>query len=265
MKLFPFAVAMLLTTTPVMAQNYTITDLDSPIPAGENWAALPGENTGTVAITTNAPRSGNGSLELTGDRTRAQTGVQYATATNTGATLDNVSSLTFDYRIASDSTRTDYTPALRLLVQDGLQRSELVWEGAYNLGSTPFTTDTWHTTTASDLFWQQIAGSGPNETGGSLQLMTIAEWAASLFYSSDAFVSGVSVGAGSGATLGYHAFVDNVTATGSFGERAFNFETADVSGAVPEPATWAMMLIGFGAMGVSMRRRRRTHTLLQAA
>ena len=26
--------------------------------------------------------------------------------------------------------------------------------------------------------------------------------------------------------------------------------------AVPEPATWAMMLIGFGAMGVSLRRRR---------
>jgi hypothetical protein len=27
--------------------------------------------------------------------------------------------------------------------------------------------------------------------------------------------------------------------------------------AVPEPATWAMMIVGFGAMGVSLRRRRR--------
>lgn len=35
--------------------------------------------------------------------------------------------------------------------------------------------------------------------------------------------------------------------------------------AVPEPSTWAMMLLGFGAMGVSMRRRRRTHNLLQVA
>ena len=29
-----------------------------------------------------------------------------------------------------------------------------------------------------------------------------------------------------------------------------------VTGAVPEPATWAMMLLGFGAIGVSMRRRK---------
>lgn len=29
------------------------------------------------------------------------------------------------------------------------------------------------------------------------------------------------------------------------------------TGAVPEPATWAMMLLGFGAMGVSLRRSRR--------
>lgn len=30
-----------------------------------------------------------------------------------------------------------------------------------------------------------------------------------------------------------------------------------VAGAVPEPATWALMLLGFGGIGVAMRRRRR--------
>jgi hypothetical protein len=35
--------------------------------------------------------------------------------------------------------------------------------------------------------------------------------------------------------------------------------------AVPEPATWAMMLVGFGGIGVAMRRRRRGIALAQIA
>lgn len=35
--------------------------------------------------------------------------------------------------------------------------------------------------------------------------------------------------------------------------------------AVPEPGTWAMMLLGFGGMGVALRRRRRNAVLLQIA
>ena len=36
-------------------------------------------------------------------------------------------------------------------------------------------------------------------------------------------------------------------------------------GAVPEPATWAMMLMGFGAMGVALRRRRKLTHIAQLA
>ena len=36
-------------------------------------------------------------------------------------------------------------------------------------------------------------------------------------------------------------------------------------GAVPEPATWAMMILGFGACGVAMRRSRRRTALAAAA
>lgn len=36
--------------------------------------------------------------------------------------------------------------------------------------------------------------------------------------------------------------------------------TITVPGGVPEPATWAMMMLGFGAMGYAVRRRRSTIT-----
>ena len=37
----------------------------------------------------------------------------------------------------------------------------------------------------------------------------------------------------------------------------FNFIVSEFVGDVPEPATWAMMLLGFGAAGVALRRSRR--------
>ena len=47
---------------------------------------------------------------------------------------------------------------------------------------------------------------------------------------------------------------------GTYAERDWNSGLSEVRfvgiAAVPEPATWAMMLLGFGAVGVSLRRRR---------
>jgi hypothetical protein len=37
---------------------------------------------------------------------------------------------------------------------------------------------------------------------------------------------------------------------------AFTLNTSTAAAAVPEPATWAMMLVGFGAMGGALRRKR---------
>ena len=44
----------------------------------------------------------------------------------------------------------------------------------------------------------------------------------------------------------------------------FKLASVTVSAAVPEPSTWAMMLMGFGAIGVASRRRRKTLVLAQA-
>jgi hypothetical protein len=68
--------------------------------------------------------------------------------------------------------------------------------------------------------------------------------------------------------LNFDANVDNTyrldLTSGSNTVTAFAQIGAGAPAAVPEPATWAMMLFGFGAVGFQMRRKR-TATLLQAA
>jgi len=51
---------------------------------------------------------------------------------------------------------------------------------------------------------------------------------------------------------------------GAFGATA-NSGAILETGGVPEPATWAMMLVGFGAVGVAMRRSRRKQLVSQLA
>jgi hypothetical protein len=77
----------------------------------------------------------------------------------------------------------------------------------------------------------------------------------------DRSVSGILgfMGTGSfGGTLGGVA-INPTTANFTFstqGGRVTTFSATAIA-AVPEPATWALMLLGFGGIGMAMRRRRR--------
>jgi hypothetical protein len=76
----------------------------------------------------------------------------------------------------------------------------------------------------------------------------------------------------SGGTAGSTGPVDFVFAFNSFGAPAKDFvvdrvyfaTTADARGGVPEPASWAMMLVGFGGLGAVLRRRRAATALVAA-
>jgi hypothetical protein len=52
-------------------------------------------------------------------------------------------------------------------------------------------------------------------------------------------------------------FASDWAANGS-GVKIDNLRVNDLSSAVPEPATWAMMILGFGALGGAIRRQRST-------
>lgn len=75
-----------------------------------------------------------------------------------------------------------------------------------------------------------------------------------------------------GGTYDFHAFLDtsdgaltqipvlqyNIpTVSDFFDSRNMTFTSTPVAAMVPEAATWAMMVIGFGALGASLRRRQR--------
>jgi PEP-CTERM motif len=76
-----------------------------------------------------------------------------------------------------------------------------------------------------------------------------------------------AAGAGPEATsfflLDAGAGTNTLTVTGRTGANSLGLSNAVLfstgTRAVPEPATWAMMLLGFGAIGVAVGRRRRTH------
>lgn len=228
------------------------------------WGTIPGESSGggSSTITGTAARNGNGSVEMFGDRTRFSMGNYYNPASNLGL-LSTVLGLSFDWRVAANSSggySPDLTPALRLHIFDNGVRSELIWEGAYNNTYGNSQRDTWYSTTFNDLFYQNVSGAGVTLSNGSQVNQTVADWISR--YSASAYVSAISVGVGSGFSSNYHAFADDVTFATKNGTTVYNFE---VTQAVPEPSTWAMMILGFAGVGFLAYRRKQNSTQLRAA
>ena len=220
-------------------------------PTDTSWKATDKAKGGSAAITGDAPRSGDGSVELHGDK------VRWTYTASLGA-LTDVVGLGFDWSVAPTSISDlskDYSPALRLLIRSGLTNKELIWEGAYN-GVSGIDYGTWYN--VDPLTAKFYMGIG-NENAAK----TLADWAADTNMKNYT-VRGISVGVGSSVGTGYEAYADNVRFITKTGDTTWNFNLTESAAAVPEPTTWAMMIIGFGAVGAMVRTSRRRNVFSAA-
>ena len=254
-KLLPLAIASV-TLVASSAQAINVVQVTPGDMKG--WVDVTSESSGGGhAEITGTAYDGNGSVAAHGDRDRFVLGGLYGLygnpntdgGVNNLGKLSDFTDLSFSYMVDPTSTSTInalYGPALRIVFYQGTVKDELVFEHVYQAGGygAAAVKGSWNVTTDQSTFYLK---SNANE---NIE-MTMAQWVSSKNLG-DAVVGGVYVGVGSGSGSGVFVHYDNIIAGGT----EYKFDLSAATAAVPEPASWAMMISGFGLVGAAMRRRK---------
>lgn len=127
-------------------------------------------------------------------------------------------------------------------------------------------------TLSFDAYANDQSGVGPVGTGTDFNTNPNQHFEVSL--NGNQIYYGILTSQWQNYSFGVGSFILNGVNTLSFTEvdnQSFlnvgldNISLVSATGAVPEPSTWAMMLMGFGAIGFSLRRRKQTSGILQIA
>ncbi|HEX4181937.1 MAG TPA: PEPxxWA-CTERM sorting domain-containing protein [Caulobacteraceae bacterium] len=185
--------------------------------------------------------------------------------------LTTLANLPATFTLSATAPAVD--PAVSALGQVAQQNLSGTFSFTYN-GSTPLVVGSHTFTTGANLLSGTFSGAelvGP-ANGSTSSLQDAIFSGGSVSYASDfaTFAStgdkGFSLDLTSvlpffGATPGNALNSFTAVSTGSF---ASDISSGGGAGGVPEPMTWAMMLLGFGGIGVAARRKRRLQAHLAA-
>lgn len=229
--------------------------------AFDEWQQRNVRGNGVVGITSDYAdaNGGNGSINFSTDGSvPSKADMEYTFSQP--LLLSDFTGGSYDwFRDSASTIGSAPAPSYRLMLETagGAYAGYLVFE-PYLQGAPP-TEDAWQTTTidtATSLFWSnKVIVALPSPCSDPLRmapscLHSISEWST---FNPGYKVRGFSTGVGSGWSPGtFVGAVDNFSYAFGRSTSTFDFEVS----AVPEPATWAMMISGFGLAGLALRRRR---------
>jgi hypothetical protein len=246
--------AMLMLASPAMAQTYTFNTIGNDADNGSYGNAKQ----------FNSVQSNNVKLQVTGWQSKQSSNAitsAYVGAYSGGLGVTGLGDQGGDYNLHQIDNNNGYTDFVLLQFSQAVTLSSIA-TNVYGIYNSSDGTPGWFVSSVSDDDWAWYdAGSISTPAWNTRVDMSAYSTVPSTWTQRDSSVNTTGATTASTKWLVGAAFTPTSDRDDGFKIASITVNATPTTPAVPEPATWAMMLIGFGTLGSAMRRSRRRQAL----